>query len=246
VASNPRSEPIGYDAALSLGVTAMENGYSAAALPYLERAASLRPGRYVLVQLAKAQRDQGKAKEARATLLAARERPDGEDGHVLVSLAAILCDLDEHGAALEVALAAWQSHPEDAATLNILARTMREITGSLSKHDHIDPTALQMARLTADTVAKEARAATGPETVDFREVRRRRAQAHLGPPAPHPIEGWAPLEQQTGQPLTEPMPQLTDGPVTKEDQDLSMPGQEPSAPRAWWRRVLAAVGLRPD
>jgi hypothetical protein len=61
-----------------------------------------------------------------------------------------------------------------------------------------------------------------------------------------PSRAGRPLEQQTGQPLTEAMPQLSDGPAAKEDPDLSIPGQEPSAPRAWWRRVLAAVGLRPD
>lgn len=243
MASNPQGEPLGYDAALSFGVTALENGYSAAALPYLERAASLRPGRYVLVQLAKAQRDQGRTKGARATLLAARDRPDGEDGHVLVSLAAILCDLEEHGAALEVALAAWQSRPEDAATLNVLSRTMREITGSLSKHDHIDPAALQVARRIADSVAEQARAATGSAEVDFREVRRRRAQAHLSPPPQHPEDGWVPLDQQAGQPLAEPTLHFPSQPLPTDEQETPSPEQHPSPRQMWWRRVLAAVGL---
>jgi hypothetical protein len=123
---------------------------------------------------------------------------------------------------------------------------MREITSSLSKHDHIDPTALKLAKQIADTVAEQARVATGPDTVDFQEVRRRRAQAHLGPPPPHPVESWAPLEQQAGRPLTEPTPHLTDEPPATEDQDLSISGQQSSAPRAWWRNVLAAVGFRLD
>lgn len=246
MASNPRSEPLGYDSAISLGVTALENGFSAAALPYLERAAILRPGRYVLVQLAKAQRDQGQTKEARATLITARDRPDGEDGHVLVSLAAILCDLGEHGAALEVALTAWQGRPEDAATLNVLARTMREITSSLSRHDHIDPAALEIARKMADTVAEEARSANGPQAVDFREVRRRRAQAHLGPPPQQPVEGWAPLEQQAGRPLTEPTPHLAvESPATDDQEAVSIHSGS-SRGLVWWRRMLKAVGLLAD
>jgi tetratricopeptide (TPR) repeat protein len=244
MASEPQHEPLGYEAALDLGTTALESGFSAAALPYFERAAALRPTRFVLVQLAKTQRDQGRSKDARETLLRARERPDGEDAYVLVSLAASLCDLGEHGAALEVARDAVRLNPEDSAALSVYSRTMNEALGALAKHDHIDPEAIRLGRIEASKVAARASNARPADAPDLRERRRRRAQAHWSPPALRERIS-APLEQDLGLTLAE-SPHVVDAvPAPIEVPDAGGPPLEELAPRLpWWQRALQALRLR--
>jgi tetratricopeptide (TPR) repeat protein len=243
MASQPQSEPMGYETALSIGTTALERGYSAAALAYLERAVALRPGRYALVQLAKAQRDQGLFAEARATLLAARQLPDGEDPYVRVTLAAILCDLGEYGDALTVALEAWQEKPQDAPTLSVLARTMRELCGALSKHEHIDHSVIEYARGIAAELEAQAQAARPAEELSASERRRRRAQGHFAPPPIGSQESWAPLEQEPGRPLGEVGSSTSIADDAADATGGESPPEKPPQRASWWWRALHSFGL---
>lgn len=171
----PRNDEFGYEASLDLGKTALENGLTAAAIPYLERAVSLRPTRFALAQLGKAHRDLGQLEAARNCLERARALPDGNDLFVLVALAAVHCDLHEHGSAFEVAMAAARLEPKDPAMLSVLARCMRESASSLSKHDHLDPTAIEKVLAQADEFAREAKAAQPDSVSELKERRRKRA-----------------------------------------------------------------------
>lgn len=241
MASHPQSQPLGYETALALGVTALEKGFSAAAVPYLERAVALRPSRYGLVQLAKAQRDQGQLQAARATLTAARQLPDGEDTYVLVTLAAIHCDLGENGSAFEVACDAVKISPENPAALSVMARAMKELTGSLAKHDHLDPGAIEQARIEAAKMAERARAVRPDSEPDIRELRRQRAGVHWTPPVPDDSTGWAPVQQDPGQALFESTTLETtpiDADSVSEESSV-----EARSRRPWWRRALAALHL---
>jgi tetratricopeptide (TPR) repeat protein len=241
VASQAQSQQLGYETALALGATALENGFSAAAVPYLERATALRPSRYGLVQLAKAQRDQGQLQAARATLIAARQLPDGEDTYVLVTLAAIHCDLGENGSAFEVACDAVKISPQDPAALSVMARAMKELTGSLAKHDHLDPGAIEQARLEAAKMAERARAVRPDSEPDIRELRRQRAGIHWTPPAPDDGTGWAPVQQDPGQALVKStMSETTLIDVGSVPEESLLEGQ---SKRPWWRRALAALHL---
>lgn len=171
----PQEDQLGYEAALDLGVVALEQGFTAAAVPYLERAASCRATRFALVQLAKAHRDLGQLDAARKRLEQARSLPDGNDHFVLITLAAVLCDLQEHGSAFEVAMDAAQLNPKAPATLSILARCTREIATTLAKQPHIDPAAIDAALAQADQFAREAREAQPEAVSNLKERRRARA-----------------------------------------------------------------------
>jgi tetratricopeptide (TPR) repeat protein len=178
----PRNDEFGYEASLDFGVTALENGLTAAAIPYLERAVSVRRTRFALVQLGKAHRDLGQFEAARSRLEEARALPDGNDLFVLVTLAAVDCDLHEHGSALGVAMAAARLEPDDPAALSVLARCMRESASSLSKLDHLDQGAIEKVLALADDFARKAKAAQPESVNELKERRRRRAsQAWLVP-----------------------------------------------------------------
>src|SRR3954469_808093 len=113
-----RTTDLGHEACLDRGVVALEQGITSVALQYLLRAVDLRPTRFALVQLAKAHRDLGQPDVARSRLEQARALPDGHiDSFVLVSLAAVLCDLQDFGAAMEVAGQAVKGDPGNAAAL---------------------------------------------------------------------------------------------------------------------------------
>ena len=188
---------IGYERALDLGVAALERGLTAAAVPYLEQAASFRPTRFGLVQLAKAHRDLGQPQAARRRLEQARSLPDGNDQFVLVTLAAVLCDLREHGSALKVVMEAAQLEPKNAATLSVLARCMREAAGILGEQQHIDQSAVKAVLAQADQIAQEAREAQPETVVDLKSRRQERAaQEWLVPASGHPHN--TPLEQDYG------------------------------------------------
>jgi tetratricopeptide (TPR) repeat protein len=175
-------------------VTALEHGLTVAAVPYLEHAVSLRSTRFALVQLAKAHRDLGQIEAARDRLLQARSLPDGNDLFVLVSLAAVLCDLQEHGSAFEVAMDAARLKPEDPATLSVLARCMRESASALNKHAHIDRRAIDAVLAQADEFAREAREAQPDAVNDMKERRQRRAAQAWPAPMGH-VQKSTPVEQ---------------------------------------------------
>lgn len=190
----PQIDQLGYESSLDLGMAALEHGLTAAAVPYLEQAVSFRSTRFALVQLGKAYRDLGQLEAARDRLLQARSLPDGNDLFVLVSLAAVLCDLQEHGSAFEVAMDAAHLKPEDPATLSVLARCMRESASVFKKHAHIDQAAIDTVLAQADEFARKAREAQPNAVNDLNERRRRRAsQAWPGPIAT--VEKSTPVEQ---------------------------------------------------
>lgn len=232
---------MGYETALSVGITALENGYSAAALSYLSHAGELRPGSYVLVQLAKAQRDQGLLAEARATLERARSLPNGADAYVKVSLAAILCDLGQHGEALTVALEAWKERPEDPPTLTVLARTLHEICGALSTYDHIDQTVIGFVRKQAGELEAQAKAIRPAEEQSLQERRRHRAHAQSMPPLA-PLENWVPLEQEPGRALVKVAGSGAEPEVIATNEPNPAPAAE-FEDESWWRRALRSLGL---
>lgn len=189
----PRNDQLGYEASLDLGIAALGHGLTAAAVPYLERAVTLRSTRFALVQLGKAHRDLGQHEAARDRLLQARSLPDGNDLFVLVSLATAHCDLQEYGSAFEVAMAAAHLKPEDPAALSVLARCMRESASALGKHSHIDPGAIDAILAQADAFTREAQEAQPDSLSDLKDRRRRRAsQAWQVPP---PSGASTPVEQ---------------------------------------------------
>lgn len=235
---------------MDLGVTALENGLTAAAVPYLEKAVSLRCTRFALVQLGKAHRDLGQFEAARDRLQQARALPDGNDLFVLVSLAAVHCDLQEHGSALEVAMAAAHLKPKDPAALSVLARCMRESASSLGKHAHIDKGAIQTVLAQADELSRKAQEAEPDSINELRERRRRRAsQAWRVPP---PGEESTPVDQTPASILDR------SSVIRRSDvEDDREQKPEPIAPlvpdiqivseprwRRAWRRVVAALHPR--
>lgn len=245
----PRKVQFGYEASLDLGVTALENGLTAAAVTYLENAVSLRRTRFALVRLGNAHRDLGQLEAARDRLQQARALPDGNDLFVLVSLAAVHCDLREHDSALDIAMAAAHLKPTDPAALSVLARCMRESASSLGKHAHLDQAAIQRVLSHADELSRKAHDARPDSVNELKERRRRRAsQAWQVPPQ---AEESTPVEQA-------PASILDRSPTIRRFDDGDNPEQEPepvimlvpdiqiiSEPR-WqraWRRVVAS--LRP-
>lgn len=246
----PRNDQLGYEASLDLGVTALEHGFTAAAVPYLERAVTLRSTRFALVQLGKAHRDLGQHEAARDRLLQARSLPDGDDLFVLVSLAAAHCDLQEYGSAFEVAMAAAHLKPEDPAALSVLARCMRDSASALGKHSHIDPHAIQAVLAQADQFAREAQEAQPDSLSDMNERRRKRASRAWQVPLPG--EANSPVEQTPAAVLDHSVAlrrhdaQDGSGP---EPESIPLPvsiGQIASSPR-WrrvWQRVIASFRLR--
>jgi tetratricopeptide (TPR) repeat protein len=236
----PRNDEFGYEASLDFGVTALENGLTAAAIPYLERAVSIRPTRFALVQLGKAYRDLGQFEAARNRLEEARALPDGHHLYVLVTLAAVHCDLHAHDSALEVAMAAARLEPNDPATLSVLARCMRESASSLSKNDHLDSRAIQKVLALSDDFAAKAKAAQ-PDSVDeLKERRRRRAsQARLVPlqgEVSTPVE-QIPASVLDRSPVVTPSDAGDGAEHAPEPVAILAPDDE-VAPESRWRRAL--------
>lgn len=237
---HPRNDEFGYDASLGLGLTALENGLTAAAIPYLERAASMRRTRFVLVQLGKAHRDLGQFEAARNRLEEARALPDGNDLFVLVTLAAVHCDLHEHGSALEVAMTAARLEPNDPAALSVLARCMRESAGSLSKRDHLNPAAIEKVLALADDFARKAKAAQPDSVSELKERRRRRAlqawQIPLQSEESTPVE-QVPASILDRSPVVTPSDTGHDAEQAPEPVVMLAPDDE-VAPERRWRRAL--------
>jgi tetratricopeptide (TPR) repeat protein len=247
---HPRNDEFGYEASLDFGIAALENGLTTAAIPYLERAVSLRRTRFALVQLGKAHRDFGQLEAARNCLEQARALPDGNDLFVLVTLAAVHCDLREHGSAFEVAMAAARLEPKDPATLSVLARCMRESASALSKHDHLDQTAIEKVLAQADEFARKAKAAQ-PDSVNELKERRRRRTSQV----------WqVPLQSEESMPVEQDPASILDRSPVVTPSDAGDGYEQPPEPAAilapdaearpesiWrrtWRRIAASVRPR--
>ncbi len=177
---HPQPENLGYQTALDLGVSALDAGVTHAAVGYLSRAVEVRPTRFALVQLATALRDQGQLEPARQRLLQARALPDGENPYVVVTLAAVLCDLNEYEDALTAAHAAVDLGPSNPAALNVAARCVRELAGVLERSPAPNHDALIAVRACADDFARRAAAADPEPAGDMlRRRRERTVQARL-------------------------------------------------------------------
>jgi tetratricopeptide (TPR) repeat protein len=170
------TDDLGYEACLDHGIVALGNGVTNVALSYLSRAVELRPTRFALIQLAKAHRDLGQIQAARVCLEQARALPDGHsDSYVLVSLAAILCDLRDYGMAMEVAKEAVKVDPNNPAALKVAERCLREPAQALAKSSEIDPQAIAQVQGHADDLGRKAAEKDPQSAADFLERRRERA-----------------------------------------------------------------------
>lgn len=233
--TGPKPEDLGYEAALDLGVSAFEAGLTQAAVSYLTHAVALRSTRYALVQLAKAHRDLGQLAAARDRLFEARAQPDGEDRYVMVSLAAVLCDLQDYERGLEAARAAIALDPANPAALSVAARCMRELAAVLERSAHAHPYALNAVRAQADDLARRAAAST-PEPAGelLRRRRERSVQSRLIPLQGIPTA--VPIAQQPGAVLDLTHSTLTPDQPSTQTQTGSL--SAPAAQTSWWRRVL--------
>lgn len=176
----PQPDRLGYQTALDLGVSALDAGATQAAVGYLSHAVAVRPTRFALVRLATALRDQGQLEPARQRLLQARALPDGEDSYVIVSLAAVLCDLKEYEDGLAAAQAAIDLDPASPAALNVAARCVRELAGVLERSPDANRQALLAVRALADDFARRAADANPEPAGDMlRRRRERTVQARL-------------------------------------------------------------------
>src|SRR5436190_17093597 len=92
----------------------------------------------------------------------ARALPDGENPYVVVTLAAVLCDLNEYEDALTAAHAAVALDPSNPAALNVAARCVRELAGVIERSPAPNRDALLAVRACADDFARRA-AAADPE-----------------------------------------------------------------------------------
>lgn len=234
-----RTSDLGYEACLDRGVVALEQGITSVALQYLGRAVDLRPTRFALVQLAKAHRDLGQLEMARSRLEQARALPDGHsDGFVLVSLAAVLCDLQDFGAAMGVARQAVKVDPENPAALKVAERCLREPALALSQSAEIDPAAIALVRTQADDLGRRAAEIEPSDMVSLAERRRERAtQGWL-------IAGDGTAEIPVDQGPAEVVQQIVRG---AEDED-SLPEVHNRSPRrqSWWQRLKAFIqGMHP-
>ena len=229
-----RHEILGYQTALDLGVSALDAGATRAAVDYLSDAVAVRPTRFALVRLAAGLRDQGQLELARDRLLQARALPDGEDPYVIVTLAAVLCDLKDYEGGLAAAQAAVDVDPTNPAALNVAARCVRELAGLLERSPHANRQALLAVRARADDFARRAAEASPEPAGDMLRRRRERAvQAHLlnahihaSPPSGTPAEERAANDAPPAQT------------IVAED------GSDETPPR-WWRRLLARL-IRSD
>jgi tetratricopeptide (TPR) repeat protein len=230
-----RTTDLGHEACLDRGVVALEQGITSVALQYLRRAADLRPTRFALVQLAKAHRDLGQLEVARSRLEQARALPDGHsDSFVLVSLAAVLCDLQDFGAAMEVAGQAVKSDPKNAAALKVAERCLREPALALSQSSEIDPAAVARVQRHADELGRRAAEVEPSDRASLAERRRERA-----------TQGWlvasdGVTEIPVDQDPAEVVRQVAHGP---EDEEAVLGGDSVNARRrSWWQRLKALFG----
>lgn len=230
----PRLDSLGYQAALDLGVSALDAGATAAAVSYLSHAVAVRPTRFALVRLATALRDQGQLEPARERLLQARALPDGEDPYVIVSLAAVLCDLSEYEGGLAAAKAAIDLDAANPAALNVAARCVREIAGMLERGPAPSREELIAVRAVADDFARRAADADRESAGDaLRRRRERTVQQHLIVAHSHAVPPSTAVCESPEGGVPPASPQPTHAAVVADT---------PTAlPLRWWRRLLTRL-----
>lgn len=228
-----RTSDLGYEACLDRGVVALEGGITSVALTYLSRAVDLRSTRFALVRLAKAHRDLGQLEAARSRLEQARALPDGHnDGFVLVSLAAILCDLQDYGSAMEVARQAVKADPENAAALKVAERCLREPALALSRSPEIDSDSVATVQRQADDLGRRAAEIEPADTVSLVERRRERA-----------TQGWLVASEGSPEVPVDQEPAAMLQPVndgdqeSRDHQDAEGDDRAEHHGRSWWQRI---------
>jgi tetratricopeptide (TPR) repeat protein len=94
---DPAPNELGYQAARDLGLSLLDAGETASAVPYLERAVALRPTGFVLGRLGSALRDLGRLNEAlpRYEEALTLEGRGTIDTYTRIGVAAVLCDMGE-------------------------------------------------------------------------------------------------------------------------------------------------------
>lgn len=229
-----RTTDLGYEACLDRGVVALQQGITSVALGYLRRAVDLRPTRFALVQLAKAHRDLGQLEIAKSRLEQARALPDGHsDSFVLVSLAAILCDLQDFGAAMGVANQAVKVDPKNAAALKVAERCLREPALTLAQSPEIDPAAVAAVQRQADELGRRAAELEPVDKAGLAERRRERA-----------TQGWLVASDGVGEIPLEQEPAEVMGQIEHNPEIQEAVLKEESATirrRSWWQRIKALL-----
>jgi tetratricopeptide (TPR) repeat protein len=207
----PHPDDLGYEAATDAGAAAMNHGATALALAYFERARSLRPTGYALAQCGKCLRDLGRLEDAAEMYSQALEHETGSASHARVGYIAVLCDLRRYEEALPLAQAAAAEDPTNPAALNVAARCVDELAGTLANGGTVDPAHLQRVRTMA--AGFRARAAELEPVRSSERLRQRRERAFpLHSIAPPTMPEMVPVEQAHGRPLSPAPPMIDDSP----------------------------------
>lgn len=93
----PDPNDLGYQQARDLGLSLLDAGETAAAIPYLDRTVAIRPTAFVLGRLGSALRDLGRLTDAlpRYEEALTLEGRGSIDTHARIGVAAVLCDMGE-------------------------------------------------------------------------------------------------------------------------------------------------------
>ena len=154
----PRPDTLGYQAALEAGMAVAEIGATEIALPYFERAASLRPTGIALTHVGRSLRDLGRLNEAESVYRTAIDSSGSSTGHAIVGLIAVLCDLRRYEDALPLAQKAAVDHPDNPAALTVAARCLEEFVDVLDHSDRGARQQLALVRMQAAALRNRARA----------------------------------------------------------------------------------------
>ena len=149
---------------------------------------------------------------------------------MIVTLAAVLCDLKDYEDGLAAAQAAVDLDPTNPAALNVAARCVRELAGVLEGSSHANREALLAVRARADDFSRRAAEASPEPAGDMlRRRRERTVQAHLLSAHSHavpPSGGTDDARVATGAPSAQTVV-AEDGPA--------------ETPPRWWRRLLTRL-----
>lgn len=157
---------------------------------------------------------------------------------MIVSLAAVLCDLKEYEDGLAAARAAVDLDPSNPAALSVAARCVRELAGVLERSPEADREALLAVRTRADDLARRA-ADANPEPVGDVPRRRRERVVQTRLIDAHDFRGPSPSEAGVVRDAAGEPPGSS--PFAHGAAGAEVP-VEPSL--TWWRRLLARLSRR--
>jgi tetratricopeptide (TPR) repeat protein len=210
----PQPDDLGYEAAVDAGAAAMEHGATVLALSYFERARALRATGYALAQCGKCLRDLGRLEDAAEAYSQALEHESGSASHARVGFIAVLCDLHRYEEALPLAQAAAAEDPTNPAALNVAARCLDELAGTLARGATVDPAYLEQVRtMAAGFRARAAELEPVPSSERLRQRRDRAFPLHKIVPPTEPE--MVPVEQVHGRPLASAAAPMTSDPPSE-------------------------------